>query len=116
MIIISIIGFSFNIIIGIVLAKSGVPHRHRFHNHPHEHEHHDDQQHDSDVEEIVLHDENEHEHKNTNVNNRASFIHVLGDAFQNVGMFIAGGIIFFFSNFSIADPIYTYIYLVLLWD
>ena len=116
MIIISIIGFSFNIIIGIVLAKSGVPHRHRFHNHPHEHEHHDDQQHDSDVEEIVLHDENEHEHKNTNVNIRASFIHVLGDAFQNVGMFIAGGIIFFFSNFSIADPIYTYIYLVLLWD
>ena len=41
MIIISIIGFSFNIIIGIVLAKSGVPHRHRFHNHPHEHEHHE---------------------------------------------------------------------------
>jgi len=114
MIIIAIIGFSFNVIMGIVLAKSGVPHNHHGHDHDHEHEHDHDHEHnhyDSDDEEVGLHDEEEH--KNTNVNLRASFIHVLGDALQNVGVLIAGGIIFLFPNFSIADPICTYIFSII---
>ena len=112
MIIIAIIGFLFNVIMGVVLAKSGVPHSHGLHGHDHghEHEHH---HHDSEDEEIGLHDEDEHKHKNTNVNLRASFIHVLGDALQNVGVLIAGGIIFLFPNFSIADPICTYIFSII---
>ena len=116
MIIIAIIGFSFNVIMGIVLAKSGVPHNHGLHGHDHDHEHehdhdHEHNHHDSDDEEVGLHDEEEH--KNTNVNLRASFIHVLGDALQNVGVLIAGGIIFLFPNFSIADPICTYIFSII---
>ncbi len=119
MIIIAIIGFSFNVIMGIVLAKSGVPHNHGLHGHDHnhehghdhEHEHENNHHHDSDDEEIGLHDEEEH--KNTNVNLRASFVHVLGDALQNVGVLIAGGIIFLFPNFSIADPICTYIFSII---
>ena len=113
MIIIAIIGFSFNVIMGIVLAKSGVPHSHGLHSHDHDHDHEHEHHHDSDDEEIGLHDEDGHEHENTNVNLRASFIHVLGDALQNVGVLIAGGIIFLFPNFSIADPICTYIFSII---
>ena len=117
MIIIAVIGFSFNVIMGVVLAKSGVPHSHGLHSHghdhDHEHEHEHEHQRDSSDEEIALHDEDEHEHKNTNVNLRASFIHVLGDALQNVGVLIAGVIIFLFPRFSIADPICTYIFSII---
>ena len=123
MIIVAIIGFSFNVIMGIVLAKSGVPHSHGLHSHGHDHDHDHDHGHehehktgkhyDSDDEEIGLHEEHEHEHKNTNVNLRASFIHVLGDALQNVGVLIAGIIVFFFKNLSIADPICTYIFSII---
>jgi cation diffusion facilitator family transporter len=115
MIIISIIGFSFNVIMGLVLAKSGVPHSHGLqghdHDHDHDHEHELEHHHDSDDEEIGLHDENDH--SNTNVNLRASFIHILGDALQNVGVLIAGGIIFLFPTFCIADPICTYIFSII---
>ena len=126
MIIIAIIGFSFNVIMGVVLAKSGVPHSHGLpwndhcneHNHEHNHEHENEfenHHHHSEDEEIALHDEDEdkYKHKNTNVNLRASFIHVLGDALQNIGVLIAGGIIFLFPNFSIADPICTYIFSII---
>ena len=122
MIIVSIIGFSFNVIMGIVLAKSGVAHSHGLkkcdhdhdhdHEHDHEHEHEHDHEHNSD-EEIRLHTEDENENKNSNVNLRASFIHILGDALQNIGVFIAGIIIYFLPRYSIADPICTYIFSII---
>ena len=114
MIIISIIGFSFNVIMGIVLTKSGVAHSHGLHkcDHDHDHEHEHEHEHSSD-EEIRLHTEDEHEEKNTNVNLRASFIHILGDAIQNIGVLIAGIIIYFFPKYSIADPICTYIFSII---
>ena len=115
MIIIAIIGFTFNVIMGIVLAKSGVAHNHGLkkcdHDHEHEHEHEHEHGHDSD-EEIALHCEEE-EHKNTNVNLRASFIHILGDAIQNIGVLIAGIIIYFVPRYSIVDPICTYIFSII---
>ena len=119
MIIIAIIGFSFNLIMGIVMAKSGVPHSHGLkkcdhdHDHEHDHEHHHDHDNSSNEEEIGLHTEDEHENKNTNVNLRASFIHILGDALQNIGVLIAGIIIYFFPRCSIADPICTYIFSII---
>ena len=120
MIIIAIIGFSFNAIMGVVLAKSGVQHSHGLHGHDHEHDHEHECEHEngenhhhSDEEEVGLHEDDGHSHKNTNVNLRASFIHVLGDALQNIGVLIAGGIIFLFPNFSIADPICTYIFSII---
>lgn len=122
MIIVSIIGFSFNVIMGIVLAKSGVAHSHGLkkcdhdhdhdHEHDHEHEHEHEHEHNSD-EEIRLHTEDENENKNSNVNLRASFIHILGDALQNIGVFIAGIIIYFLPRYSIADPICTYIFSII---
>ena len=122
MIIVSIIGFSFNVIMGIVLAKSGVAHSHGLkkcdhdhdheHEHKHEHEHEHEHEHNSD-EEIRLHTEDENENKNSNVNLRASFIHILGDALQNIGVFIAGIIIYFLPRYSIADPICTYIFSII---
>ena len=118
MIIISIIGFSFNVIMGIVLTKSGVAHSHGLHkcdhehDHEHEHDHKHEHEHSSD-EEIRLHTEDEHEEKNTNVNLRASFIHILGDAIQNIGVLIAGIIIYFFPKYSIADPICTYVFSII---
>ena len=113
MIIIALIGFTFNVIMGIVLTKSGVAHSHGLkkcdhdHDHDHEHEHGDD----SD-EEVALHCEEEDE-KNTNVNLRASFIHILGDAIQNIGVLIAGVIIYFAPRYSIVDPICTYIFSII---
>ena len=114
MIIISIIGFSFNVIMGIVLTKSGVAHSHGLHkcDHDHDHEHEHEHEHSSD-EEIRLHTEDEHEEKNTNVNLRASFIHILGDAIQNIGVLIAGIIIYFFPKYLIADPICTYVFSII---
>ena len=117
MIIIAIIGFSFNVIMGVVLAKNGVQHSHGLHGHDHKHEHEqengENHHHHSDEEEIGLHEDDGNSHNNTNVNLRASFIHVLGDAIQNIGVLIAGGIIFLFPNFSIADPICTYIFSII---
>ena len=122
MIIVSIIGFSFNVIMGIVLAKSGVAHSHGLkkcdHDHDHEHEHEHDHEHEHEHEhnsdeEIRLHTEDENENKNSNVNLRASFIHILGDALQNIGVFIAGIIIYFLPRYSIADPICTYIFSII---
>ena len=116
MIIVSIIGFTFNVIMGIVLAKSGVAHSHGLkkcdHDHDHEHDHEHEHEHNSD-EEIRLHTEDENENKNSNVNLRASFIHILGDALQNIGVFIAGIIIYFLPRYSIADPICTYIFSII---
>ena len=112
MIIVSIIGFSFNVIMGIVLAKSGVAHSHGLKKCDHDHEHDHEHEHNSD-EEIRLHTEDENENKNSNVNLRASFIHILGDALQNIGVFIAGIIIYFLPRYSIADPICTYIFSII---
>ena len=46
MIIVAIIGFSFNIIMGIVSAKSGVLHSHGLHSHDHDHGHGHEHEHD----------------------------------------------------------------------
>ena len=107
------------------MAKSGVPHSHGLHSHDHNHDHDHEHEHehdhktgkhyDSDDEEIGLHEEHEHEHKNTNVNLRASFIHVLGDALQNVGVLIAGIIVFFSRIYPLLTP-FAHIFLVLLLD
>ena len=153
MIVIAIIGFSFNVIMGLVLAHQGIAHSHGLqkcdhdhehghehghdhdhdhghghdHDHEHEHEHehdhhgHDHHEHDHDhghdsSEDIRLHTEGSDDNKkshNDNVNLRASLIHVIGDALQNVGVLVAGIIIYFFPSLCIADPICTYIFSVI---
>ena len=114
MILIAFIVLCFNVIIAIILEKADIPQSHGlhyYHQHNHSRENGEEHHPDNDNEEISLHEEEEHE--NTNVNLRASFMHVLGDALQNIGVLIAGAIITLFPNFSIADPICTYIFSII---
>jgi zinc transporter 2 len=48
-----------------------------------------------------------------NVNLRAAMIHMIGDIIQSVGVIIAGVIIYYWPEYTIADPICTYIFSVL---
>lgn len=48
-----------------------------------------------------------------NVNLRAALVHVMGDALQNLGVVLAGLIIYFFPEYSIADPICTYVFSII---
>ena len=126
MVLVAIIGFAFNLIMGIVLAYQGIGHVH-LHSHGHDHEHKHEHKHDhkhehehkhefkNEDKDNHVHDENKEKSHGTNdnVNLRAALIHVIGDALQNVGVIIAGIIIFFYPNLSIADPICTYIFSII---
>lgn len=51
-----------------------------------------------------------------NINVRAAFIHVLGDVLQSIGVFCAAIIIYFKPSWSLADPICTFIFsIIVLW-
>ena len=139
MVLVAIIGFAFNLVMGIVLAYQGIGHVHlhshgQDHKHEHHHEHHHKNNSDNNHKHEHNHENDNHDHEykndnneekndkeshhhhhshNENVNLRAALIHVIGDALQNVGVIIAGIIIFFYPNLSIADPICTYIFSII---
>lgn len=48
--------------------------------------------------------------KKENINVKAAFIHVLGDFFQAIGVFIAALIIYFKPEYAIIDPICTFVF------
>lgn len=100
MIIISIIGFFFNVIMSIILAKNEVQNNNSFHGKDHQNQDH---------EQITLNDAHQNKNENVNVNLKVPSIHVLGDVLQNLGVLISGGIIFFFPKLSIVDPVCCYI-------
>lgn len=63
---------------------------------------------------IVLHMKNhKHENERSNLNMRATYIHVIGDIIQSIGVIIASAIIFYFPQFVIADIICTVFFAVL---
>ena len=99
MVIISIVGFIFNIIIGVILNRGS----------------HD--KNEENTEDIDLHSENDQKQlnnkENNNVNLSSYVIYIICNAFQNIGNFITGIIIFFIPNLSIADSICTYIFSVI---
>jgi zinc transporter 2 len=76
-------------------------------------------EHEHDKQGHEEHDEHyqDHEHsmfgEGQNLNLRAALIHVLGDAVQNLGVIIAGIIIFIWPHLSIADAICTYIFSII---
>ncbi|VDP21352.1 unnamed protein product [Onchocerca flexuosa] len=49
----------------------------------------------------------------TNINVRAAMIHVIGDLLQSIGVLIAALLIFFNESWSIADPICTLIFSII---
>jgi len=136
MLITAVIGFFFNIVMGLVLHSAGIDHQlHHGHSHDDDsHGHaHDDNAHGH------AHDDNSHGHAHDDnhghshdeghghsqgaavqpasqagaLNLDAAYIHVLGDAVQNLGVVLAGAIIYFWPEMSIADPICTYIFSVI---
>ena len=113
MLLVAVIGFLFNLIMGLVLAYQGVGHSHSLHSHGHDHEHEHGHEHHDAHSDHGHHSHHEEGGDLQNVNLRAALIHVIGDALQNLGVIIAGGIIFFWPNLSIADPICTFIFSVI---
>lgn len=106
-------GLLVNIIMAIALNVDGHGHSHGFHGHSHGHGHGHDHDHD--------HEEDcEHEHiakvdggagrGRKNINVRAAFIHVIGDFFQSLGVLIAALVIHFYPNYTIIDPICTFVF------
>lgn len=136
MIIVATIGFLFNVIMGLVLSAQGIAHNHGLHSHTHSHSHShhhhgkheqkhkkqkenenndvsfDDSQSNQGMK-LISEENIEEKSENDNVNLRASLIHVIGDALQNIGVFLAGVIIYIFPNAAKADPICTYIFSII---
>jgi len=94
MLITSGIGVAFNIIMGCTLG----------HGHGHSHGG------GADAESLST-GSTGHSHQNINV--QAAFIHVIGDFIQSIGVFIAALIIYFFPDYTIVDPICTFIFSVM---
>jgi zinc transporter 2 len=173
MVITAIIGFIFNIVMGVILAYQGIDHyMHQHHDHEHEveeqhvqgdgyrkvsdireigviaeechegdhdhnhdhnHDHDHDHNHDGHDHDHAAHDHKHephthgshthvhgkvhshgHGHSHGDVNLRAALVHVIGDAVQNLGVVIAGIIIYIWPEMSIADPICTFIFSIII--
>lgn len=75
-------------------------HDHKEHKHSHSHDHHD------------------HEHSTKiagfNINVESAFLHVLGDMLMSVGVIIAAIVVYINPAFTIADPICTYLFSVII--
>lgn len=111
MLITAVGGLLGNIIMGLVLG------------HTHSHHHHSHDSH-SDCK-VHSHDDRLTKESNFEVpvksakkmvkslNMRAAVLHVIGDALQSVGVIIAGIVIFFNPDYSLADPICTLIFSVI---
>ncbi|XP_070497401.1 proton-coupled zinc antiporter SLC30A2-like [Chironomus tepperi] len=93
-------GILVNIIMGCTLHDHG--HGHGNHNHSHSHSHNKSDDFDSEM-----------GHLPQNLNVRAAFIHVVSDFVQSCGVFIASLVIFFKPEWSIIDPICTFLFSVL---
>jgi zinc transporter 2 len=66
----------------------------------------------------VQNHEDEHEHNHNekakrNINVDAAYLHVLGDMIMSIGVVIASLIIYFVPSATIADPICTYIFSII---
>ncbi|XP_017154066.1 zinc transporter 2 isoform X1 [Drosophila miranda] len=48
-----------------------------------------------------------------NMNVRAALIHVIGDVIQSVGVFVAALVIYFWPEYSIVDPICTFVFSII---
>lgn len=138
MLLLGAIGLAVNIVLGLVLGHGhGHGHGHD-HNHNHAQSHgngeHDERRHaKEDGDHELRHDEHgghNHDHgaqekpslwdwrkwmfgqSIASVNVRAAYLHVLGDALQNVGVLVAAAIITIFPSFTIVDPICTLFFAV----
>lgn len=91
MLITSAVGVVVNLVMGLSL-------------HQHGHSHEDGHEHGK------INEEGQYK---KNINVRAAFIHVLGDFIQSIGVFIAALVIYFKPDWSIVDPICTFLFSLL---
>lgn len=131
MLLTALAGLLFNII-QLAILGHGHAHGHGGHDHGHDHGHGHDHHHhghthgsSNQMTQPLLEDHNHshghhhHEHsdqkasKHKNINVTAAELHVLGDLLNSVGVIIAAVIIFFFKSATIADPICTYVFSVI---
>jgi zinc transporter 2 len=106
MVLTAIAGLVGNLIMVFIL---GHQHNHIGHSHDHDdHDHHHDDHHHHDH-----HHDDHHHHDHENLNMRAAVLHVIGDVLQSAGVIVAGCIIYFFPHCSIADPICTLLFSVI---
>ncbi|KAL7331376.1 hypothetical protein PS15p_203573 [Mucor circinelloides] len=92
------IGVLVNVILACVLGG------HHHHHHHHEHGHGDDEL-----------DQHRHhsDHKEVNINLRAAALHVLGDLLASIGVLISSVILIFKPNYTIVDPMCTFIFSII---
>ncbi|XP_065652042.1 proton-coupled zinc antiporter SLC30A2 isoform X2 [Hydra vulgaris] len=121
MLITSGVGVVVNIILGIILAKTGHGHSHGLggHNHSHGVSSSQDQRSPNVSNELSINNESvlliqkSKSKVRKDLNVRAAFIHALGDLVQSIGVFFAALIIYFKPNWKIMDPICTFLFSLL---
>ncbi|KAK1126572.1 hypothetical protein K0M31_004205 [Melipona bicolor] len=104
MLITSAVGVAVNLVMGLSLHQHG-------HSHGHNHGH-DSHKSNQRIENEKI-DEEDLSRDKKNINVRAAFIHVLGDFIQSIGVFVAALVIYFKPNWSIVDPICTFLFSLL---
>ena len=83
------------------------------------HDHNNDiYKHENDKHDHHDHGHHEHDHgehgSHSNMNIRAAFIHLVGDTIQSIGVIISALVIYFFGqDYTIADPICTFVFSIL---
>lgn len=88
-------------------------HKHEHKSHSKVHEHEKEHKHGHGNSHKGHGHSHNHGHGDGNINLKASLIHVIGDAIQNLGVVCAGVIIYFYPEYSIADPICTFIFSII---
>lgn len=69
--------------------------------------------HSHDAEEALVTSRKSGHHSHQNMNTRAALIHVISDFVQSCGVFIAALVIYVNPNWSIIDPICTFMFSIL---
>ena len=124
MLIVAVLGLMFNIIQMKILDVEGhhggsshhsTPKVSHHHDHHHDH-HHGDQEHAHELAEPLLPKEKKlvspGAHHNINVT--SAYLHVLGDLLMSIGVIIAAVVIYFRPAWTLADPICTYLFSVII--
>jgi len=95
----------------------GHSHNHGPNDHAHKHgselkqglinDDHDEEEHDH------AHDDHEHNHETRNINIESAMVHILGDIIMSIGVIVAATFIYFQPTWTVADPICTYFFSVI---
>jgi zinc transporter 2 len=128
MLITAIVGFFFNLIQMNILhggfdghyhvegeEEHGHAHSHHGHHHGHDHGHSHSHSHAKVDNEAAKCDDEFHGDKKTvrNINVEAAFLHVLGDLVMSIGVVISSVIIMIEPTWTLADPLCTYLFSVI---